>query len=292
MRKIAKGLLLLCCGLFSMICPPGTPFCHSAFHEVCFAGNALAAGTGQVFDEAGLLTREEADALRQKAQELSGDTHYDFLLATTDDAEGKEAREYAEDFYMEHKTTIDGVIYLIDMDNREIYVATSGDMRYCLDDERVDTILDDGYNWVSQEKYGKCFSAMLEDTAEFLEEGIQDGTYTVDEDTGKITYYEKPKSISRWEFLVALAAGLASAGGFFCAVMGKYKMKWGSYSYSYQDNSSLTLDRQQDVLVNRMVTHRHIPKDPPPSSGGGGGHASTVHTGSGGNSFGGGGRKF
>ena len=178
------------------------------------------------------------------------------------------------------------------MDNREVYIATSGIMRYYLDDERWNQALDDAYNYVVDGEYAKAFSAMLSDTEQYLKAGIRDKTYTVDENTGKVTYYETPKeySLELYEILGSLLLGLLAAALIFGITVGKYKMKIGNYSYSYRDNSQLKLHRRTDTLVNKVVTHRRIPKED--SSSGGGGHSSTVHTGSGGNSFGGGGRKF
>lgn len=253
---------------------------------------AESAGGALVDDRADLLTASEEDQLQSSAKTLADSTGYDYFVVTTDDAGGKEARDYAEDYYMDHKTTLDGVIYLIDMDNREVYIATSGIMRYYLDDERWNQALDDAYNYVVDGEYAKAFSAMLSDTEQYLKAGIRDKTYTVDENTGKVTYYETPKeySLELYEILGSLLLGLLAAALIFGITVGKYKMKIGNYSYSYRDNSQLKLHRRTDTLVNKVVTHRRIPKED--SSSGGGGHSSTVHTGSGGNSFGGGGRKF
>lgn len=256
---------------------------------------AESAGCALVDDGADLLTASEEDQLQSHAKTLADSTGYDYFVVTTDDAEGKEARDYAEDYYMDHKTTLDGVIYLIDMDNREVYIATSGMMRYYLDDERWNQALDDAYDCVVDGEYAKAFAAMLSDTDQYLKAGIQEKTYTVDEDTGEVVYYETPKeySLELYEILSGLLLGLVVAILIFGITVGKYKMKIENYSYSYRDNSQLKLRRRTDTLVNKVVTHRRIPREDSSSSGGGGGgHSSTVHTGSGGNSFGGGGRKF
>ena len=248
----------------------------------------------RVEDGADLLTSEEELQLRAKALELAENTGYDFFVLTVEDARGREAQEVAEDYYMDYETTLDGVVYLIDMDNREIYIATSGVMRYYLDDERWNEALDRAFEYVANKQYYQAFSAMLSDTGRYLEAGIQSGTYTVDEDTGEIVYYQEPPQLTLWEALFALTVALIVGGAFFGIVVGKYKMKIGGYTYSYQDNSRLKLRSRRDELIGHVVTHRHIPKPDPPSGHGfsGGGHSSTVHTGSGGNSFGGGGRKF
>lgn len=267
---------------------------------VCFlawplSGTAAAGETDLVIvdDGAGLLPEETERELQNQARELSEDTGYQFMLVTAEDAQGKEAREYAEDYYMDHQITLDGVIYLIDMDNREIYIATSGQMRYYLTDSRVDHLLDQAFDAVSEGEYGDAFQEMLSGTGEYLDRGIPDGTYLVDEDTGEVQVYRKPRGITPLEAAAAVIAGVVCAGALFAGVSARYRMKGRRDSYRSQEQSSLHLTGSQDRFVNQFVTHRHIPKNPPPGGhGGGGGHSSTVHTGSGGNSFGGGGRKF
>lgn len=261
------------------------------------AGSCMTAwaGEGLLRDLAGLLSEEESSGLKQRAEALAKDTGYDIMLVTADDAEGKEAAEYAEDFFMDHKTTLDGVVYLIDMDNREIYVATSGDVRFLLDDDRIEEILDDAYDCVSEARYGDGFGVMLEDTENFVEEGVREGAFLYDVETGKIQRYQEPKRITPLNFFVALVGGLAAAGLFFGVTFARYKQKLGKNSYAFRDNSEVELQRREDRFVNRIVTRRHIPKNPQGGGHGGGGHGSSgssVHTGSGGNSFGGGGRKF
>ena len=264
---------------------------------ICLLSKPAGAGEESlawVDDEAGLLNESTEEELEERAGKLWKETGYQFMLVTAADAGGKEAREFAEDYYMEHQSTLDGVIYLIDMDNRELYVATSGQMRYYLTDSRRDELLDEGYEAVLEGEYGEAFLVMLEETEEFLRQGIPEGAYVVDEDTGKITRYRRPKRVTLLEGLPALLAGIGCGGAVFAAVQAAYKGREDSMSQPSR-NPELKLTVRRDRLINRFITHRHIPKGPPPGSHGGrmgGGPSSTVHTGSGGNSFGGGGRKF
>ena len=253
-------------------------------------------GNDQVLlsDEAGLLSSEEADSILSQAGSLASKTRWDVRVISADDTGGKSAMEYAEDFFMDHYRIDNGFVCLIDMDNREIYVATSGDVIYYLTDDRIETILDDAYEYVSSQEYASAYEAMLRDIETFYDDGIEENTYTFDPETGKIVYYEPEKSIEPYEALISAMAGLLSALGLGGIVSSRYKSKGKKPRYAVKENSSLKLSVRRDQLVNRFVTTRHIPKSPPPSSGGGfgGGHQSTIHTGSGGHSFGGGGRKF
>ena len=258
-----------------------------------FSEPVSAAGGASVSDRARLLTLDERERLEEMAEELAEEYGYDLLLVTTDDAGGATARDYADEFYEEYATGDDGAVYLIDMDNREIYISTSGRMRYILNDDRIEELLDACYNRVREGDYAGGFSKMLEKTERFLEAGVEKGTYTVDEVTGERHRYRAPNRISGMEALIALAAAVISGGALFGTVSGRYQMKRGSDSYAWQENCRLRLQGKQDTLVNRVVTRRRIPRPSSTGSGGGsGGSRSTVHTSSSGRSHGGGGRKF
>ena len=248
-------------------------------------------------DRAGLLEGTQTTALLVNARELAQKTGWDIRIVSTDDAGGRSAERYAEDFFMDHYRIDNGVVFLIDMDNRELFISTSGDAIYYLTDERLDSILDTAYEYVSEERYADVFRAMINQTSEYYSRGIDEQQYTFDRDTGKIVYYREPKRISLLEGILAAAAGLLSALGLGGAVKSKYNMKSGKYSYSLAGNSDLRLSNRQDVFVRKFVSSRNIPKNPPSSGGRSSGgysrpHRSTIHTGSGGHTFGGRGRKF
>ena len=246
-------------------------------------------------DEADLFSAQDEYALLARGQALAELSGWDVRMVTTDDAGGRSAQEYLEDFYMDHYRQDDGVGFLIDMDNRELYISTSGEAIYYLTDDRLDRLLDAAFDYVSDQRYAHSMSAMVEGTITAFRQGIDTNTYTYNTDTGEIVYYEPPKQITAGEGLFAAFVGLLTSLGIGTSVTARYRMKHKQYQFNVKKNSKLKLSLSNDMLVNRYVTTRHIPKDPPPGSGmssGGGGHQSTIHTGSGGHTFGGGGRKF
>lgn len=241
----------------------------------------------QVADQAELLTPEEENALTGRMEALEEEWKQTFVVVTTKDAEGKEAREYADDFYDSHGYGDNGVLYLIDLDNGELWISTAGNMIRFLTDARIQQVLDAGYEDIRQGSYERGLERMLDRTEEFLEEGIPGNQFSYDPETGEVSRH---RSVTGMEALLAAAAGLAAGGIFIGAVCARYKMKTGTYTYPFRQKGSLSLTREEDILVNQVVTHRRIPKNPPPGSGGGG--RSTVHTSSAGRSHGGGGRSL
>ena len=115
-----------------------TVFAASAL-GVLLAGTAFAAagedayqmaeGTesyADVYDMADLFTDEEEKQLSEQAQVLSDTMKMEAVIVTTEENSGS-AQVFADGFYMEggFGTGSDhsGILFLIDMDNRELYIS-------------------------------------------------------------------------------------------------------------------------------------------------------------------------
>lgn len=246
-------------------------------------------------DKADVLTDSEENELLSQAGSLSDETDFEIRVVTIDDAQGKETGEYAEDYFESLSTTFEGGCYILDLDNREYYVATYGDLQYYLTDDRIDSLLDDAYDYASSGDWEGLLASMLSDTKDFYEDGIEDGTAIYDEDTDTYTVYQAPKRITAAEGAASAVIGIIAFLILFVSTRMRYGMKIPETNdYSAKDNVRLRLDKNQDILIDRHVSSRRIPRDPPGGGhgGGGGGHISSVHHTSGGHSAGGGGRHF
>lgn len=246
-------------------------------------------------DGGDLLTDAQERDLLTQAEDLAERTDFELRIVTTDDARGRTSRDYAE-HYFESLTedgpdTAAGVCYLIDMDNRQFYMATYGQARYYLTDKRIDRILDQAYEEIEEQNYAGVFSAMLDGTEGAYDRGIQDGTRIYNEDTGAYTVYHKPHTMDYWKLAVSALAGLGAFLAVLLTVKGTYAMSFSSSDgYDARENVSLSLTGKEDRLVRHFVTSRKLPDMN--VHGGGGGGVSTTHTTGGGYSAGGGGRGF
>lgn len=273
-----------------------------AFLSLALCFSTIAAPTfpegtrkASIEDAAGLLDEEEEQQLLERAAALSEETGFEIRLYTTDDAGGEDTQTIAEN-YFESMTSdgpdeASGGCYVIDMDSRNYYLATYGEMLYYITDSRLDVLLDDAYDSISSQDYAGTFESMLEDTARFWRKGIADGTRIYNEDTGEWTVYEAPKQITGAELVLSLIIGGIVFAVVFFTVTVRYGMKGaGSDGFSARDNVAVRLRRNEDRLVNHFVTRRQIPRNDDHGSGGGG--TTTTHTTGGGYSAGGGGRHF
>lgn len=248
-----------------------------------------AAQEGNVYDDAALLTETEIDALNDDILALQEASGWNVYAVTTADASGKSAMAYADDFFDEHSPEQeDGVVVLVDMDNREITISACGDAMRYLTDERVDAILDDAYADAGNDAYGDCLDTMLDGIAGYYDAGIQSNQYNYDTETGAVSRY---RTLTLTEILIALVIAVVVGAIIYGVVVGKYQLRFGTYQYDFRESGRVDLRVRDDHFVNQTVTHRRIPKENTSGGGGSSGRTST-HTSSSGRTHSGGSRKF
>lgn len=245
-----------------------------------------------VYDYGSLFTAEETAELEKEAAEIAEEYEMNILMLTTNDAAGRSSAAYAENFYEENGFDTNGVrggiVLLIDMDNRELNLVTNKDMIYYITDQREEKIYDAGYDDVKDGEYGSSMKHMLEQTKEFLEDGIPDNQYTYDTKTGKIVRH---RSLSGGEIAAAFVTALLCAG-ISCLILYRRYSNVQKYNYAVNDHADIRLTGQRDEQIDKVVTRRRKPQS---SSSGGGSDSgrSSTHTSSGGGTYGGGnGRSF
>lgn len=256
----------------------------------------------RVFDDAGLFSRDETAELEEMIEDVRDETGFDAAVMTTDDAQGKSARMYAADRYDELDLGVgsdrSGVLFLIDMDNREIYLLTTGKAIRIFTDDRIDAILDEVYGYARDGDYAAGAETALENVVYYARQGIVSGQYNYDEDTGHVSVH---RSVNALEFLLALAVSAAVAGGAVMTVKRQYNMeedpeRIANYNMAYRSSSEFIMQPGSDRLLDTFVTTMVIASAAPHNTGGGShmsssGRSTTFHSSSG-RTHGGGGRKF
>lgn len=256
-------------------------------------GLEVAAAVPPVYDEAGLLSEEEREDLMEQVTALKEKTGWDIFAVTTANANGKTAAAYADDFY-DAQTEVDsnGILVLIDMDNREICISTAGEAIRYLDDMRIEAILDDAYYYVSEGDYSGCLSVMLRGAENYYDAGIHEDQYNYDVETGAVSHYHK---ITWMEAVPVLLLSVGVGVGIYLFVVKSYSVKGGRDSYAYTQYGKVDLTDFDDRFVNQTVIHQRIQTNSgggSSRSSGGGSHRSSVHRSSSGRSHGGGSRRF
>jgi len=148
-----------------------------------------------VIDQAGSFSAEEARELEQDAALLGKQYDMDIVIVTTNDAGGKTAQAYADDFFDHHGYGVgddySGILFLIDYDNREVYISTAGMAVRYLTDYRLESILDDVIvgGMADDNPFGAT-RAFLSATSRYLKAGIPDSQITVE---NPLPNYNDPK---------------------------------------------------------------------------------------------------
>lgn len=244
-----------------------------------------------VYDEADLLSDSEEEELDNQIYALIEETGWNIYAVTIDDAQGFSTAAFADAIYEDWAgIDTDGFLVLLDMDNREIYLSTSGIVIRYIYDERVERVLDAGYSYVGDGEYASCLSEMIRSVEYYYGEGIPEDQHNYDVETGAISEYNV---LTGGEIVVVLLLAGLVGFGIYKGIASSYKLNGTDYEYPYTKYANINLTKQADHFLRQSVVHQRIETN---NSGGarsgGSSHRSSTHRSSGGGTHGGGGRSF
>lgn len=253
-------------------------------------------GCPTVVDDAGLLSASDERELADMAQALRDDYGIDAVILTTRSTPvtSSDSRliDWADRYYEDNGYGLGedraGFVYMIDMNNRYAYISTAGVLIDYLDDDRIDSLLDNAQPYLAEGDYAGAAKSVMRDVRKWMDRGIREGNFRYDEVTGERLsgLYNK---LTGGEAGLAVLAGAAAALLMLLIVRGSYGLKGSTYRYDLSQNAECRLTRDDERFLRQQVTRVRHDSD----SGGSGGHGgSHVHSSSGGMSHGGGGRHF
>lgn len=261
-----------------------------------------------VYDEADLLTAEEEHKLTAMASDWAKSLRAHIIFLTVDDAGRKSSAQVADNFYDEliygsaGGPDEDGILFLIDMDNREVYVSTSGNLICWINDQEIDDAIDKGWTDLTKGNYYDSFNKIAKEALNTAQYWKSQGD-TCDDDAyikGPGSTYgqrqQKPTFFSAFTsgFLRYLLLGIIAAVGFAILSLKKHNApnKKMSANLYLSENQNYKVTNKDVKLVKTWHTvdkGYYAPKNNSSSSG----HRSgSSHSSSSGRSHGGGGRKF
>ena len=263
---------------------------------------AIALAEGQVIDNANLFSAPVIEQMEDIIERIERNHDVDMVVLTTTDTPDDYSesmwlvRNYADDFYDNGGYGMgednSGMLILLDMNNRVMWLSTGGVMIEYINDSREEDILDRAYGYLSMGNYGGAVVAALERVAQLMAKGREEGTFLYDEVTGK-RLSGIYNALTTGEIGVAAIAGLAAAALVFVCVGSSYNLKGSTYSYDRNANTSVRLTKDDETFV-RQFSRRALRNTGNGGHSGGGGRSggSGVHRSSGGVRHGGGGRRF
>jgi len=262
---------------------------------IIIASNTVEAQQQRVYDQAGLFSNQEVIQLEEKIDGLIAELQLDIVVVSTSDAEGKTSRAYADDFYDINGFGIgseyDGLLYLIDMDNRKAYISTSGAAIDYFTDARIELILDHAEPYLINSDYYRSAVAFLDDVSKYVSSGVPEGQYRVDEsEIGLMARLKRSLSFSPVYLLISMGIAAIIVGIMASRNRGTVKTS----AVTYLDKNSTNLVHSEDKLINTHIsqTKIHTPSSGGPGGASSAGSRSTTHRSGSGRTHGGGGRKF
>ena len=245
-----------------------------ALLAVCFLVSSGFTAGQKVYDQAGLLTDTQKTALQAECLRIAQAKSVDVILLTVSDAKGKTSMAVADDFYDQNAFGYDaphgtGILMLIDMDNRQAWISTSGSAITYFTDARIQLVLDSVFKYLPNQDYNGSFRAFLGDVEYYMGRPVQSGEGTP-APWWTSTVIQLAAAVLAGIFTVI--ALIARAGGVMTA---------GNRDYM----TGVRVNATTDQFLRKIVTARVIPRN----TGGGG---SSTHMSGGGFSHGGGGRGF
>ncbi len=126
----------------------------------------------KVYDDANLLSDSQESTLQSEAVAVAEQLKLDVIIHTTDDTDGKETYKYAEDYYNNNDfgyTGNEGVIFVIDMENRNIYIYYSEDAKGVLSDTQTDAMVKEVFSYVKNGDYYEACKEFLDVLPEYAD---------------------------------------------------------------------------------------------------------------------------
>lgn len=131
-------------------------FCIGAFMtsvSTCAAKEASTTYRVVIEDNAELLAEEQETALEEVMKDI---TAYGNVAFVTVAENSSSAESFARSYYQRQFGTNSGTLFLIDMDNRKIWIHSDGAVYKVITTAYANTITDNVYRYASDEEYYEC----------------------------------------------------------------------------------------------------------------------------------------
>lgn len=225
----------------------------------------------KVYDFADLFTDSEEEKLYNEAKTFIDKYNMDFAIVTISKNNKSSEVSYSDDFYDYNDFDSNGLLFLIDMDNRQIYMSTSGTAIKMYTDNRIDYLMDQVYKYMTDKEYYEGTSKYISFLSSLAAKGYPSSSESF-VSNGQILLYSLIAS-----FVITLIVMIV--------LVKKNKLvRKANEAKAYLIDDSVKVDVVEERLISTHTTRTKIEHD----SGGG----SSTHSGSSGISHGGGGHGF
>lgn len=120
----------------------------------------------RIEDQANLLSEKEEKALAEEMQEI---TRYgNVALITIAQNPSSSSEQFIRTYYWERFQEQSGIVFLIDMDYRKIWIYSNGRIYQTITNSYANIITDNVYSYASKQQYYQCASKAFRQVATLL----------------------------------------------------------------------------------------------------------------------------
>ena len=217
----------------------------------------------KIYDFADLYTDEEEKNLYSAVYDYTQRRNLDLVIVTIND-NFESTQEYADDFYdynnFGYGSDRDGLLFLVDMENRYVYISATGGAMTLYPDNECDMITEQVYTYFSDQNYYDGTYQMIKTLDTYYEISYNDSN--IDEykyNTADVNYL--------YVFIFAIVCTII---GIVILIKRNDLVKVATTSEEYYDKGSKGVHRIKDVVIGHHVTKHAIEHDTGSSSHGGG----------------------
>ena len=254
------------------------------------SGDGFNSPYARLQDDAALLSSDEYNEVLSRLDEISERQSFDVVTHTTEDMDGySSVVAYADDYYdyngYGYGEDRDGIILVVAMNTRDLYISTCGFGITAFTDYGIDTLLDDVKGYFSDGDYYGGFCSFISEADEYITSAKNGSPYDIND--GDYYYSSERSGFFNFTWLMAsLIMGLVCA----LIIVGTMKAQLKTVrpalaAGSYVRKDSIKVKSERDIYLYRNVSRTEIVRE---SSSGG----SSTHVSSSGTTHGGGGTKF
>ena len=233
----------------------------------------------KIYDFAELYTDEEEKEIYNKIQAFIDSRQLDLVVVTIKENPKGSAMIYADDFYDYNNfglnETRDGLLFLIDMDTRELWISGTGKGEEIYPVSKIEDILDETFQNFSDKLYYQGTINVIKTIDSYY-----DIEYNGSGRDEQKTYMDYIQHVAIGSIVITVIVMII--------LVGKNKMvNKATSSREYLNEETKSVKLTKNHLIGTHVTKTKIEHDSGSSSGGGGGHISSS-----GSSHSGGGHHF
>ncbi len=244
-----------------------------------------------IVDNANVLSAEAKVTMMEKIKTIAKKYNDAVVLVTSNEVEKDKYVSFSDDMYDYGGYGFDaqksGILFLIDFNNRRLYMSTTGELIDIVNDAVIEKILDDVGTSASDGNYDSTMLNFLNSLQKYLR-----ADYRAKNGVNFFSF-EWLEDLTSLDYGIAILVALLLSLGLYYTVSRQYNLNYNTYQYNLQENARVDILESRDEFSHQTVSRTRISTSNSNSGGyrGGGGGGST-HTGSSGTRHGGGGRSF